>query len=278
MKNLLMLTALITTISVPLLSQATTPEEDKEIFQGYMMKRFPNVPKADFSNGVYAIDKDSRAQWEEIEEFAPYELAIAEGEELFGKPFKNGKTYGSCFPNNGIGVKQNYPYFDSKRGEVVTLELAINECRVNNGEKPLGYKKGKIASISAYMAYTSRGNIIDVKIPNELGARLAYEDGKQFYYTRRGQLNMSCAHCHVDNTGNRVRTEIISPPLGHSSHWPVYRAKWGAMGTLHRRFGGCNEQVRAKSFPAQSKEYRNLEYFLTYMSNGLPWNGPGVRK
>jgi sulfur-oxidizing protein SoxA len=47
---------------------------------------------------------------------------------------------------------------------------------------------------------------------------------------------------------------------------------------MHRRFGGCNEQVRAKAFPAQSPEYRNLEYFLTYMSNGLEVNGPGARK
>jgi len=26
------------------------------------------------------------------------------------------------------------------------------------------------------------------------------------------------------------------------------------------------------------EEYRNLEYFLTYMQNGLPLNGPGSRK
>jgi sulfur-oxidizing protein SoxA len=50
------------------------------------------------------------------------------------------------------------------------------------------------------------------------------------------------------------------------------------MGTLHRRFSGCNKQVRAKPFPAQGEEYRNLEYFMTYMNNGLPLNGPGARK
>jgi sulfur-oxidizing protein SoxA len=50
------------------------------------------------------------------------------------------------------------------------------------------------------------------------------------------------------------------------------------MGTLHRRFSGCNKQVRAKPFPAQGEEYRNLEYFMTYMNNGLELNGPGARK
>jgi sulfur-oxidizing protein SoxA len=58
----------------------------------------------------------------------------------------------------------------------------------------------------------------------------------------------------------------------------VYRSKWGELGTLHRRFGGCNKQVRAKPFKPQSEEYRNLEYFLTHMSNGIEFNGPSARK
>jgi sulfur-oxidizing protein SoxA len=36
--------------------------------------------------------------------------------------------------------------------------------------------------------------------------------------------------------------------------------------------------VRAKPFALQSKEFRNLEYFLGYMGNGLDVNGPGARK
>ena len=75
-----------------------------------------------------------------------------------------------------------------------------------------------------------------------------------------------------------LRADLLSPALGQTSHFPVYRKKWGGLGTLHRRYGGCNGQVRAKSFPAQSEQYRNLEYFHTYMSNGIPLNGPGGRQ
>ena len=253
------------------------PEEDRKAFQNYFLEKFPETDFQDFVNGVYAIDPASREQWEAIEEFPPYEIAIDLGKEMFETPFANGKSYADCFPNDGIGIAQMYPYFDTKRNEVVTLELAINECRTKNGEKPLRYKKGKIAQISAYMHYTSRGNTIDVDIPNA-AAQEAYDKGKHFYYARRGQLNMACAHCHVDNSGRRIRADILSPALGHPSHFPVYRSKWGELGTLHRRFGGCNKQVRAKPFKAQSEEYRNLEYFLTYMSNGLKINGPGARK
>jgi len=128
------------------------------------------------------------------------------------------------------------------------------------------------------MAYTSRGNKIDIKIPAEEGALAAYEAGKQHFYAKRGQLNMSCADCHQYNAGNRVRADILSPALGHTSHFPVYRSKWGGLGTIHRRYGGCNKQVRAKPYKPQSAEYANLEYFETYMSNGLESNGPGARK
>ena len=90
--------------------------------------------------------------------------------------------------------------------------------------------------------------------------------------------NFSCAHCHFQNSGMLVRTERLSPALGQTTHMPKYRSKWGAMGTLHRRFTGCNRNIRAKPFKAQGEQYRNLEYFLTYQSNGLPLNGPGARK
>ena len=275
--NMKMMAAAVLTVLLCGTAQAG-PEEDRQAFSRYFTERFPNVPPDDFVNGVYAIDPALREQWETIEEFPPYELALEQGEELFQTPFANGKTYADCFDNGGIGVRQNYPYFDTGRGEVITLELAINECREANGEKPLRYKKGAIAALSAYMAYTSRDQPLNITIPDDPRALAAYEDGKRFYYTRRGQLNFACSSCHLGASGMMVRADELSPALGHPTHFPVYRSKWGELGTLHRRFAGCNEQVRAKPFPAQSAEYRNLEYFLSYMSNGLPVNGPGSRR
>ena len=277
MKNPLLSLGLAMLLLVPWAAGAT-PQQDLKEFQNYYMKRFPNTPFEDFVNGVYSIDAASREQWQDIEEFPPYELNLTNGEELFNKPFANGKTYASCFENGGIGIRQNYPYFDTERGEVITLELAINECRTANGEKPLKWKRGPIADISAYMAYTSRGKVFDIKIPDDPRALAAYERGKKHFYQKRGQLNMACADCHKFYAGNMVRADLLSPALGHLTHFPVYRSKWGGLGTTHRRYGGCNGQVRAKPYPAQSEEYRALEYFHTYMSNGLAVNGPGARK
>ena len=277
MKKILAALSLATLLAVSYVASAT-PQQDLEEFQSFYKERFPNTPFEDFVNGVYSIDAASREQWEEIEEFGPYELNITKGEVLFNSSFTNGKTYASCFENKGVGIRQNYPYFDTDRGEVITLELAINECRQANGEKPLKWKKGHIADISAYMASTSTGKVFDIKIPDDPRALAAYERGKKHFYQKRGQLNMACADCHKFYAGNMIRADLLSPALGHLTHFPVYRSKWGGLGTTHRRYGGCNKQVRAKPFPAQSEEYRALEYFHTYMSNGLAVNGPGARK
>lgn len=274
LKKLLLITFLI-----PSISALASPEKDFDEFVSYFENRFPDTPFEDYKNGVYSIDKSAREQWEAMEEFPPYELNIDRGEELFNRPFKNGNTYSSCFENDGMGIRQNYPYFDNEKNKVVTLEGAINDCRVKNGEKPLSYFKGKeLAHVSAYMAYTSRGNVFNIQIPNTKEALDAYEDGKRLYFTKKGQLNFSCADCHVYQTGTKLRADIPSPAIGHPTHFPVYRSGMGRLVTLHERFAGCLNRIRAKSFKGGSDELNNLEFFTTFMSNGLEVNGPGSRK
>jgi sulfur-oxidizing protein SoxA len=278
-KTLTMLSALgVGCLLAAPLAFASTPEEDQALWQSYFEKRFPQVPKQDFANGVYAIDPVGRENWEAIEEFPPYETAISNGEEMWNTAFANGKSYSDCFPD-GPAIAGKFPHWDKEKGMVMTLPLAINECRTANGEKPLKYQKGPIADLLSYIEFESRGQVINVEIPKDDPRALeAYEKGKHFYFARRGQLNFSCASCHVGNSGTTLRTEILSPAFGHTTHFPVYRSKWGEMGTLHRRFSGCNKQVRAAPFEPQGEEYRDLEYFMTYMNNGLELNGPGARK
>ena len=254
------------------------PVEDQAAFQKYYESRFPNTPTADFANGVYSILPEARQQWESIEEFPPYEIAIENGEKLYHSKFANGKSLADCFGPEGA-VRGQYPLWDKDRGMVVTMERAVNECREANGEKPYGWKKGKIADVTAYMSYNSRGQEVKVDIPSDDPRALAaYEDGKEHFYTKRGQLNFACADCHMLTAGNLYRADTTSPAFGHATSWPVFRSKWQSMGTLHRRFGGCHKNIRANPYKAQGAEYSNLEYFVTYMSNGLDFNGPAARK
>jgi sulfur-oxidizing protein SoxA len=253
------------------------PDADFKAFRDYFTKLFPNVPLNDFVNGPYSMDADLRKQWEAIDDFPPYDFAIDRGKQMFATPFKNGMTYGDCFPDKGIGIRQNYPYFDQKTGEVITLELALNRCREANGEEPYSYVKDEMASLTAYMAFTSRGKPFDIKIPNDPRALAAYQKGEEYFYARRGQLNFSCASCHVQNPGNHIRTEVLAPALGIVAAMPIYRSEWNGMGTMSRRLVTCNSQVRGVPLKPQDEDYRDVEYFLSYMSNGLPVSGPGAR-
>jgi len=279
MKKLVLALTALGFLAGAILAQAG-PKDDLKVIRAFFKAKLPKGKTMDdYTDGVYIYDKDRYDGWQAIEEFPPYELDLEAGEELFKKPFKNGKTYGSCFKNGGIGIAQNYPYWDRKAGKVRTLEAEINACRVKNGEKKLKWKKGKLAQISAYMKNTSRGKRINVVVPSDdPRAIAAYEKGKQFYFARRGQLNFSCANCHFDTAGKKVRTMLLSAAVGQAANFPVYRSKWGGLGTIQRRYGGCNKQVRAKPFKAQKAEYTNLEFFHTYLSNGLKMSAPTNRQ
>ncbi len=259
------------------------PAEDLAAFQGYFAKQFPNIPAADFKDGGYAFDPARKEQWQAIEEFPPYDPDIDAGKKLWETPLKDGKTYADCL-GDVKDVRGKFPHYDAEKNDVVTLEGALEACKtehdgegfVNKEGKPQ-LDKGKIIQLAAYVAMQGRGGKINIPTP-EGKALDWYEQGKNYFYAKRGQLNMSCADCHVYNAGKMLRANILSPALGHVTHWPVYRSTWGETRSLHNRFKGCNEQVRAAGLKPESKEYKALEYFMTYMSNGQEWNGPGARE
>jgi len=105
------------------------PVKDAIAFKKFFSDKFPKLKPEDFVNGPYSMNEDLYRQWQEKEQFPPYEFSLEMGKEMFSKPFRNGKSYEDCFPNKGIGIRQNYPYFDEKEGKVITLELALNRCR-----------------------------------------------------------------------------------------------------------------------------------------------------
>ncbi len=273
----LALLAAFSAVPVALAGAGPDPAADIKAFQGHFRTEFPAIPLAAYVNGPYNFPGSGRAQWKQITEFPPYSFAIDSGKVLFETKFPNGKTYASCFSEGGIGIAGNYPMFDPKTGRVVTLGVAINRCRVANGLKKWPLTKGKMADLVAYMTVTSRGRPIDVVVPNDPRALAAYEAGKEYFYSRRGQLNFSCASCHVQAAGKRLRGNVLAPALGITASFPLYRSKWGSIGTLVRRFIGCNKKVGSVPDKPDSAAYRDLAYFLTAMSNGLPIAGPGSR-
>jgi len=233
----------------------------------------------DFSKGNYAFNIQGQYSYNEINEMPPYEEFVERGEEIYNE----NEALQKCFPDVTIGG--SYPYFDEERKEVISLTGAINECLTNAGQKPWNEKKGTMAFFQAYLVYETQDaeKKVDIQI-NSAEAAAAYERGKEFYYTQRGYLQLSCATCHVQGAGKRVRNESLSQFVGQTTHFPVYRLKWGkdntsdGLGTLERRMAGCVKDQGQVPPKTNSKEMKELLYFMAYMSNGMSVDGPDVRK
>ena len=254
-----------------------TPEQDRQAFIKLYTQKYPNVKVDDYVYGALAFDADSRAQYNAIMEFPPYESVVDQGRKMWDTPFKNGKKYGDCFPNEGKQIAGNYPQFDEAKGKVVTLQDAINNCRVANGEEAYKLDDMKtMGTLTSYMRTLSDGMLMNVKIEGQK-AMAAYEDGKKTFFARKGQLNFACASCHVQNAGTRLRSELISPAVGHAVHWPVFRGG-ETLVTLQQRYTGCFKQVRAVPPPQGGEIMNNLEYFHSSLSNGLPMKASVFRK
>lgn len=236
-----------------------------------------NLKYNDFSIGSYAFSKDAKSQYEAIKEMPPYEDGIEKGEKLYTKKFANGNSLATCFPDPTVGGL--YPFFDEKKKEVVSLTSAVNDCLRANKEKEWDTKKGDMPNFQAFIQFSTQeaGKKIDFKI-NSKEAAEAYMRGKEYYYTQRGYLKLSCAECHVQGAGQRVRNEKLSPLIGQMTHFPVYRLKWDNLGTLERRMSGCvvdQGQVPPKD---ESKQMKELLFFMANMSHGMAVDGPDVRK
>ncbi|KVW97205.1 sulfur oxidation c-type cytochrome SoxA [Thiobacillus denitrificans] len=254
-----------------------SPEKDRQELTKYYTDKYPNIKVEDYVYGALAFEPDAKAQYDAIMEFPPFDSQVEAGRKLWETPFKNGKTYASCLPNGGKMIAGNYPIFDEAKGKVVTLIDAINDCRTANGEE--AYKvgdKATLGQLTAYMRTLSDGMLSNVKVEGPK-ATAAYEDGKKTFFSRKGQLNFACASCHVQNAGVHLRSELISPAVGHTVHWPAFRGGDNLV-QLQQRYMGCFKSVRAVSAPQGSTTLNNLEYFHSALSNGLPLKASVFRK
>ena len=142
----------------------------------------------------------------------------------------------------------------------------------------LSYQKQPLANLIAYLTFKERETIRLTTPPSSSKALAAYARGKMYFYTKRGQLNLSWADCHVTAAGKHLREQTLAPLLGVVNHYPVYGLRTGAIGSLHQRFVGCIEQVRGEAENLQSKIFAELEYFLSLMADGLPIVGPTTQR
>jgi L-cysteine S-thiosulfotransferase len=173
------------------------------------------------------------------------------------------------------GVAARLPVVDAKTGKLANLEARIQACRTDRqGAAPLAYESQDLLRLTAYISFQSRGLPRSVAIDGP--TRPFFEQGRIFWETRQGQMNLACSQCHDDNVGRKLRGDTISQ--GHSHGWPGYRLDWGGVGSLHRRLRACSLGVRAEILDFGAPEYLALELYLAWRGGDLPIESPGVRR
>ena len=208
----------------------------------------------------------------------PGMLWVSEGEDLWGRRF--GVSNRSCASCHGDaassmrGVAARYPAFDALEGRAVDLGGRIQLCRVRNQwATPLAPESNELLSLQSYVAFQSRG----MSIAPDPDPRLDpwRETGRRLFNMRVGQLDLSCAQCHVANAGQRLGGSVI--PQAHPTGYPQYRLEWQGLGSLQRRLRGCMNGVRAEPYAYGAPELVALELFLATRAAGMRIETPAVR-
>jgi sulfur-oxidizing protein SoxA len=236
-------------------------------------------PLDEVISGWHYREKETRAlEADSIEN--PAMLDVDEGAQIWETvEGTEGKSCASCHGDAAesmAGVGANYPKWDAESGRPINIELQINKCRTERmGADAYEFDKGGQRPLTTFVKHQSLGAPVAIDLAaGEM--QNWWEKGKEVYYTRTGQLNLSCANCHEQNNGNYIRADHLSQ--GNVNGFPTYRLKNAGLVSLHNRFRGCIRDTRAEFPAAFSDELMALEVYVTWRGTGLSIETPAVRQ
>jgi sulfur-oxidizing protein SoxA len=209
----------------------------------------------------------------------PGMLYVERGEEVWNTvEGEAGKSCASCHGDASetmAGVAAAYPKWDGDAKRPINIELQIDKCRVNNMKaKAYKFDASEQKALTTFLKHQSLGQ--PMKVDLSQGEMQSWWDkGKEIYYTRTGQLDLSCSNCHEENNGKYIRADHLSQ--GNINGFPTYRLKAANMVSLHNRFRGCIRDTRAEYPAAFSDELMALEVYVTWRGTGLSIETPAVR-
>lgn len=193
---------------------------------------------------------------------------VEEGERLFDA------DCAACHTGGLSGVAAAFPKVID--GELRGIEAQINACRATHLDAPpLADGSTALIALSAYIGHQSRGMAQNPDVSDPIAAA-ALLRGQDYFSSRRGQMDLSCADCHVRSEGRHLRAETISQ--GQVNGFPVYRQQWQGMGSVQRAFAWCNDNIRAEPLASDHPDYVALELYLRWRGRGLPIETPAIRR
>ena len=228
-----------------------------------------------YSGWVFRSDETQALQMDDFEN--PAMIFVDDAIEAWNLvEGSEGKSCASCHdaPESLAGVRAVYPKWNEEAEEVRTIAMQVNDCRTERmGAEAWKYDGDDMLYMEALIASVSRGMPVNVAIDGP--AQSMWEQGRDIYYTRFGQLDLSCANCHEDNYGNNIRADHLSQ--GQINGFPTYRLNNAKLNGVQSRFRGCIRDTRAETYGVGVEEMIALELYVASRGNGLSVEGPSVR-
>ncbi len=256
------------------------PDDDALVIDGETLTTEVKAPEGHPLDTIYSgwRFRSDETQAMETDDFEnPAFLFVDQGEELWSTvDGSEGKSCESCHEDASslAGVRAAMPKWNEAAGKPWTMENWVNNCRTERmGADEWKWESQQMLSMTAFVGLQSRGMPVAVDASGPMEPW--YKKGEELYYTRVGQLDMSCSNCHEDNYGTMIRADHLSQ--GHTNGFPTYRLKWQGLGSLHRRFSGCMKNIRATPYKRGSDEFLALELYLAKRGEGLSVEAPSVR-
>jgi L-cysteine S-thiosulfotransferase len=179
-----------------------------------------------------------------------------------------------------------FPRLAADGTRLINLEDQIARCQQRvapTGAAPLSSPAASndhedVLALSAALHQAAKGELIEVMAPTEqkMQWQAHLDKGQQIYQTRMGRINLACMHCHDQKVGAQMRADTISQ--GHPTGFPIYRMGWQTLGSMERRLRACYSGVQATIPTPGSADLRDLELFMKVRANGMPLDGPSIRR
>jgi L-cysteine S-thiosulfotransferase len=266
-------------------SSNLSPEQDRAAIIQALQKRLPGTRPEDWIIGSTAFEPGVTAIPLSAANATNTADILAIGKKRWDQKFKNSKSFSNCFPNGGKRIAGTYPQFEPSTKQVITIETALNRCLQLHGEATIAPANvSEMGPLAAYARSLSEGQSLNIRVLGQ-SARDRFDAGRRLFNARIGQQNFACASCHVQHAGGMYgansTTEAtaknpttisgggLAPAVGQAVSWPRVEPG-GGIRSLHAQFQRCFRRSGAEPFLEGSDEFNNLEYYLAYLSNGLP--------
>jgi len=240
----------------------------------------PPAHLADTFDVIYSgwLFRTSETQALEMDDFDNPAMVLVDraGDTFEAVDGGEGKSCASCHALEDFkGLRTKIPKINAEAEALWSMEDYVNNCRTTRmSAEPWKWSGDEMQGVVALISNQSRGMPMDVAIDGP--AAEWWDRGKEMYYTRYGQLELSCANCHEDNYGRMIRADHLSQ--GQTNGFPTYRLKQAKLISQHNRFKGCIRDTIAHTFDEGSDEFRALELYVASRGNGLSVETPAVRQ